>query len=280
MTGMAHHEALYQFVYLKAWPAALDALHQHAADIPHDPLLAHAATTFTDAFFTDLAATGPATHHDALEKLFLLHTGHFYRLPYTRFAVVIESLVTLYADRPEAALGYARHCPENPRCAALLQQYDAPPSTPVSHPAQDEVRLHATTPAVDKSHTISLFKSQQEVAFFMAVREVYPTYFVYPNVALSSVIHFEAIREALTAEERQYFFRCLVDCVVFDQHDGYRPRFFFELDSPRHDGEAQQAKDRSKDRILSLAGQRLYRIRPHAPHTDRAAFVALLKSLP
>ena len=104
----------------------------------------------------------------------------------------------------------------------------------------------------------------------------FATYFVYPNVALSSLVDYERIADRLTTEERRYFFRALVDCVVFDQHDDYRPRFFFELDSPLHDDETRRKKDAHKERILAPAGQKLYRIRAHEREHRREALVAML----
>ncbi len=271
------HEALYRLIYERQWAALLDALHRHREAVAADALLARAAETFVTAFFEALAGGAPEALAEELEKLFLLHTGGFYRLPEARFEQVVEALVRLHADRPEAALGYARFCPHNPRCAAVLRAH-APPE-PIQHAQADTLDVASTSPLADADATLPLFKSQQEADFFLAVREVFATYFVYPNVALSCLVDYEHLREHLSGEERRYFFRALVDCVVFDQHDGYRPRFFFELDSPLHDTEERQAKDRHKERILALAGQRLFRIRRREAGTGRAAFVALLKEL-
>lgn len=253
-------------------------VHRHHDAIADDALLARAAETFVATFFDHLDADS-VPFADALEKLFLLHTGGFYRLPEARFEQVIEALVTLHADRPEAALGYARHCPENVRCAEVLQLHAPWEPEPVPHSQDAVLGLAVSPPLCEADATVSLFKSQQEVDFFLAVREVYATYFVYPNVALSCLVEYERIKEHLTGEERTYFFRGVVDCVVFDQHDGYRPRYFFELDSVLHDTDAQRAKDRRKDRILALAGQTLHRLRKRDAAAGRLAFVALLKEL-
>jgi hypothetical protein len=196
-----------------------------------------------------------------------------------RFEQVIEALVVLHSNRPEAALGYARFCPKNARCAALLHRHTRPSPEPVVHTQAATLDVTVSPPIHTIDATIGLFKSQQEVDFFLAVREVYATYFVYPNVALSCLIDYEYIKEHLDAEERQYFFQSLVDCVVFDQHDGYRPIFFFELDSALHDTEARRAKDRRKEHILALAGQTLHRIRKRDAKAGRTAFVTLLMEL-
>lgn len=274
------HETVYRLIYERRWTAVLEVAHRRAADLPDDPLLARALRTFVPAFFDDLDRTGDDdAFAEALEKLVLLHTGGFFRVPDARFEAAVERLVRLHADRPEKALDFARFCPGNERCAAVLRQYGPAESAPVAHPAADAVRLTESRPLTPTDATVSLFKSRQEVDFFLAVREVFATYFVYPNVALSSLVDYERIADRLTGEERRYFFRALVDCVVFDQHDGYRPRFFFELDSPLHDDEARRKKDTHKERILALAGQKLYRIRAHDRERRREDFVAMLKAL-
>ena len=139
--------------------------------------------------------------------------------------------------------------------------------------------MSVTTPATAVTHSLSLFKSDQEATFFHAVRIVFQTYTPYPNVALSSLIDFEAIRHRLSSEERDYFFKSIVDCVLFDPHDDYRPVYFFELDSGHHDAPDQQAKDACKDRIVAAAGHRLYRIRPQVHPVTTDDFMATLRGV-
>ena len=274
---MIDHETIYQLLHERQWAALLDVVHRHHDAIAADVLLTRAAETFVDTFFDHLATADPTSFAEALEKLFLLHEGGFYRLPEARFEQVVEALVTLHADRPEAALGYARYCPENAQCAEVLLQHAPWEPEPVPHSQEAVLELAVSPPLSDIDATISLFKSQQENDFFLAVREVYATYFAYPNVALSCLVDYERIKDHLTGPERQFFFRGIVDCVVFDQHDGSRPRYFFELDSVLHDTTAQRKKDRHKDRILALAGQTLHHIRKRDTDTGRVAFVTLLK---
>ncbi|MFQ5570462.1 MAG: hypothetical protein ACE5G0_12345 [Rhodothermales bacterium] len=270
-------ETIYQLIYERQWAALLDVVHRQHDSLAGDALLTRAVETFVTTFFDHLSDGPPGAFAGELEKWFLLHTGGFYALPDARFEQVVEALVALHADRPEVAVGYARFYPENERCAAVLHRH-APPE-PVPHTQEATLDLAVRPPLTDVDARISLFKSQQEIDFFLAVREVYATYFVYPNVALSCLVDYERIKEHLAPEARQYFFRGIVDCVVFDQHGGYRPVYFFELDSTLHDTEARQANDRHKERILALAGQTLHRIRRREATAGRAAFVALLKEL-
>ena len=272
-------EGLYGLIYEARWAAVLTLIHRHHGAVDGDPMLDRAGATFVDMFFEALASAPEDAFGEELEKLLLLHTAGFFPLSPARFETVVERLVKLHQERPEAALGFARFCPENLRCAAVIRAHGRPIPVPVAHGQEDVLHLSARPPEAATDATISLFKSQQEEAFFLAVREVFPTYLAYPNVALSSLVDYDAVQDRLSGKERQYFFRGLVDCVVFDQHAGYRPRFFFELDSPLHDEEAQQTRDRYKDHILAVAGQTLYRIRRQGPASGRAAFIALLKDI-
>lgn len=269
------HEGLYQMIYAGEWAAVLDVLHRHHGELAADPRLAHAIETFVEAFFRQLETVPP----QPLETLFLLHTGRFYRLPEARFAQLVARLVAHYMDQPDVALRYARLCPEEPACARLLRAYAAPAQEVIAHPQHADLDLVENAAVTPHQATLPLFKSQQEADFFLAVREVFATYLVYPNVALHSVIDYAQVRPHLTPRERAYFFRALLDCVVFDQHDGYRPRFFFELDSALHDEDERREKDRAKDRILALAGQPLFRLRKRRRNPGRAAFIAALKAL-
>ena len=272
-------ETIYRLIYDRQWAALLDLLYYHRATIASDDLLKQAAETFTSVFFNEIRDRDPSEYHNELEKLFLLHTGKFYNLSEKCFEQVVVYLVTIHEHRPKAALGYARYYPENALCARVIDQFGHNERERFSH-GQDQLIELSQCPAKRAiDYTVSLFKSQQEIDFFMAVREVFATYLVYPNVALRCIVDYENIKGNLTGEERSYFFMGLIDCVVFDQHDGYRPLYFFELDSALHDDEAQRTKDRHKERILALAGKALYRIRKRGRHVAHTAYISLLKEL-
>jgi len=66
--------------------------------------------------------------------------------------------------------------------------------------------------------------------------------------------------------------------VVFDYHLDL-PKFFFELDSSYHDTPAQKEKDALKNRIFSVAGLKLYRIRRVAVEKTRADFSRLIREI-
>ncbi|GAB5520998.1 MAG: DUF2726 domain-containing protein [Rhodothermales bacterium] len=267
-------EQLFQHIHAHRWAEALAVVYARREAIPDDPLLQHALATLVDAFLNDLGADGPLPHADALDTLFLLHTGAFVVLPEAAFTQVVVALVHLHKDRPETAVGYARFCPDAPACAALIAAH-----TPDTLRTDAEATVTTQPARASRDAIQPLFRSRQEATFFTAVREVFPMYAVYPNVALHACLDADALRPHLDAAERAYLFRALVDCVVFDQHDGYRPRYFFELDSPWHDLPERKAQDRRKDHILAEAGQRLYRIRMHERNPTVAQFVALLRDV-
>ncbi|GIV58629.1 MAG: hypothetical protein KatS3mg042_1542 [Rhodothermaceae bacterium] len=272
-------EAFYRLLHARQWGGVLDLVHRIGRGAAEDPLLARAVETFVMTFFQVLEGEPDELPAAALEKVLLLYRGGYLALSDDHVDAVVAALVRHHAGHPARALDYARFRPEHPVCAAYLRAHAPPEAEPVPHPREDLVRVTRSRPLAGEDARRSLFRSQQEADFFQAVREVFATYFVYPNVALSSVLDYERLRDRLSGEERRYFFRALVDCVVFDQHAGYLPRYFFELDGPHHDDTDRREKDRLKERILALAGQRLYRIRPRAGVAGREAFVALLKAI-
>ncbi|HEX7071295.1 MAG TPA: DUF2726 domain-containing protein [Rhodothermales bacterium] len=270
------HEHLFRLIHESRWNEAAGMLHRHHEAVAADPLLRQASDVFVSSVSNLLESSSNETDTDLLERLFLLHQGRFVTLPPNVFERVVVGLVEANAHRPEAALAYARYCASHPRCAAVLEALGDPVRERVAHDRAehiDVVSSHSDAPDASRP----LLRSGQEESFFRAVREVFATYLVYPNVALSAVLDYELMKPRLSAEERRYFFHALVDCVVFDQQNEYRPRFFFELDSPLHDDHVRQERDLMKDRILSAAGQRLFRIRCRSVVASSEDFARLIR---
>lgn len=283
-TPVLDAEDVYRLTQAQDWNAVLEALQAQARArrAPDDPRFEQAVQTFEDELFRQLAALPSAV----LERVVLMHSGRQYRLAGERFERAVVALVQRLADdgRAGEARSYARFCPQHPACRAVLEEASEPvegggPRVPVLPPALEaDFAVRRTVPA-DEDHSRRLFRSAQEERFFTALREVFPTYAIYPNVALSSVVDLDAVAGCLDPAVRRYAFRALVDAVVFDQQDGYRPRYFFELDSPHHDAAERQQKDAWKERVLAGAGQSLVRVRPHRPDVSVGAFVRLLVHL-
>lgn len=144
----------------------------------------------------------------------------------------------------------------------LITKYENTHSKELKHSSDDTIKVSINPDIQKENHTIKLFKSKQEYEFFYAIRENYPNYYTYPNVAVSCIIDFDKIKNKLSNTEKDYFFKAIVDSVVYEQSDdNFIPKFYFELDSIYHDEKKQIAKDSIKDKIFSLAGQELIRIR-------------------
>ena len=91
------------------------------------------------------------------------------------------------------------------------------------------------------------------------------------------MIDFSIIKNTLTIEEKEYFFRALIDCVVINTDKKYIPFKFIELDSKYHDTKVQKEKDMLKDNILSKAGQKLIRIRQKTFKEREKGFEKLIR---
>ncbi len=143
----------------------------------------------------------------------------------------------------------------------LIRDYDRTQPKIVEHSQQRTIQVTVNNEVEPVDSTISLFKSKQEYNFYRAVREVYSTCLVFPNVAVTALVDFDQIKHFLDQNERSYFFKALVDCVVFDAENSFKPFKMLEFDSVYHDSEKQQANDRIKDKIMAKAGHKLIRIR-------------------
>jgi len=199
-----------------------------------------------------------------LEQFYLLHTGpnfHFV-LPSVDVERLVEKIIIGYRPTQiQSALRYAKRYIHLPISIELLREFEQTQPKVVEHTQQSTIHVTVNNEIESVDSTISLFKSGQEYEFYRAVREVYSTYIVFPNVALSALIDFEKIKQFLDQNERSYFFKALVDCVVFDAENAFKPFKMLEIDSVYHDSQEQQIKDRMKDKIMAKAGQRLIRIR-------------------
>jgi len=204
------------------------------------------------------------------------HKNYHFKLSAEDYKKVVLKLVEV-EENAKTAYDYALKFPEEEVCKEVITTYETKIPKVVEH-SQSE-KLHVTTNrsvgVLDAS--TSLFKSIQEYHFYKAIREVFPTFLVFPNVALSAVIDFNLIKDSLSKEEKSYFFKALIDCVVFDSENRFKAVKFFELDSPYHDTEKQGIKDAYKDSILAKAGQKLWRIRRLSIELDETDFIKLIR---
>ncbi|WPF86979.1 hypothetical protein WEU38_09105 [Cyanobacterium aponinum AL20118] len=279
---MIDQEYIYQLIYRKEWRELLDFVYQYSKISTSDELIVNAVKIFEDELFRELhKGSETKDFQDILEKLFLLDKGRAYKLSEGRSSRVIVELVKLYNAQglKKKAYEYAKYNPSDEICAEVINLYEKTLPKVVEHSQSHKIRVTKNRNKPNVNYVRSLFRSNQEIEFFMVVREIYQMYVVYPNVALSCVIDFNKIKDNLAQEERDFFFKGIIDCVVFDQHQNYIPVKFFELDSHYHDSFEQQKKDNYKDHILSLAGQKLYRIRKSSNEQGRQEFMKLIREL-
>ncbi|MEW6495739.1 MAG: hypothetical protein AB1589_24950 [Cyanobacteriota bacterium] len=282
MTTNIDYEQIYQLTFRKQWAELLELVYQYSKVASSNELVMSAVKTFENEFFGELdKGVTNANIEVLLEKLFVLDKGRIYKLSEERSIRVVVELANIYRKKGllKKAYDYAKFYPEDERCAEIIKLHQESLPKVIEHSQSTQIKVTENRNISNINHTTSLFKSHQELEFFMAVREIFQMFVVYPNVALTCLINFNKIENRLSPEERSFFFRGIVDCVVFDQHNRYKPIKFFELDSPYHDLPDQKLRDSYKDNILALAGQRLYRIRKTSDNQGRAEFMKLIREI-
>jgi hypothetical protein len=131
------------------------------------------------------------------------------------------------------------------------------PTTEKSNNSKNKKRtLHPRTDWLNP-----LFKSSLETHFYQALKDVFPSFFIYPNVALSNIFAEDQLFPHLNSEQRNFYFKGVVDFVVYDPTDGHVPKYFFEVDSFYHDRQEVIIRDEKKNAIFNAANIPLYRIR-------------------
>ena len=275
-------EEIYQLLVKEDWVHLLSFVWQNPNLIASDEIIRHAINTCETVFFSGLAKEKDGEKLlSTLETFYMLHTERKHRLSEERFKVLIHEIVKIWKEKNlEQAYLRAKKYPDDELCQLVIKQYEATLPKRVAHSQSSSIQVieNKNISTVDGRRT--LFKAPQEKEFFDAVRDAFPLFTVYPNVALSSVISFDAVKHHLSNPEQNYFFMAIVDCVVFDyHHDLYLPKFFFELDSSYHDEVEQIRKDEYKNNIFSAAGQKLYRIRRTGGKQNRGDFAQLIRDL-
>lgn len=275
-------EQVYQFLAQKKWSELVDLLHAYCKVIPSDYALEAAFKVVESEIIRNFDEFQQDEKFERnLSNLHLIHSGKLYLLSDTTVNKLIVELAKLYDKKGdiEQAHYYAAKLPQDSFCASIIEKYSQTLPKVVAHSQSQKIRVTENKNVSASNHTISLFKSPQEHDFFMAVRDVFPMFMAYPNVALSTLIDFDKIQSLLSSDEKNYFFTAVVDCVVFDQHKEYIPIYFFELDSSTHDNESQRKRDKMKDNILAAAGQRLYRIRKLSHSQGKKEFMKLISEV-
>lgn len=174
---------------------------------------------------------------------------------------LIEILIRLSNQNLKKAYQYAKEYPNEKFAQSTIEEFEATQPKEVVHTQSGYIKLTHNNQIQEEDCRISLFKSKEEQKMFLAFKRIFDTYQIYPNVALSSLIDYQKIKEMLSKSEQKYFFNASIDLVVFEPFKQYEPIYFFELDSVWHDEEGAIEKDKMKDSIFSTAGLKLFRIR-------------------
>jgi len=275
-------EQVYQLLAQKKWSELVDLLHTYYTVIPLDSSLEAAFNIFESELIRNFGEFRQDQKFEKnLSNLHLLHSAKFYSFSEATINKLIVELAILYDKKGDIdqAYYYATKFPQDSFCLSIIEKYLQTLPKVVAHSQSQSIHVTENKNISTTNYTISLFRSPQEHDFFMAVRNTFPMYMVYPNVALSALINFDGIQPRLSSDERNYFFTAVVDCVVFDQHKEYIPIYFFELDSSTHDNESQRKRDKMKDKILATAGQRLYRIRKSSHTQGQKEFMKLVSEV-
>lgn len=277
-----NQEEIYQLLAQKRWDSLLRFVWHNLTLVDSDPIIQHAIETCETEFFKDLETEDNKERHiNNLESFYVLHKESKHILSEEKFRVITVELTKLWRDKDlKQAYSRAKHFPNDDFCREVIKEYEDSVPKQVLHSQNQVIQVTENKNISEGDGRRTLFKSMQEREFFAAVREVFVMFTVYPNVALSSILDFNSIKDSLSSSERDFYFKGVVDCVVFDHHkELYEPKFFYELDSIYHDSPKQLRKDKYKDNIFSAAGQRLFRIRRIGKNQKKGDFIELIRDI-
>lgn len=270
-------ESIFQLVNKKDWTKIIEIFkdNDNYNFIINEPVL----KPLIDEYFIDelLTTNDPAYKH-CLTNFYVLHESpkYVFKLNENNYRKLIVKIVEVEKDLA-TAYNYATIFKDEPICKKIIEQYQRELPKIVQHSQESKLYVTENKNVSSVNASISLFKSNQEYSFYKAIREIYPTYFVIPNVSLNAIINFDMISNKLSSEEKKYFFGALIDCVVIDTENNYKPIKFIELDSHYHDKEKQIKNDKMKDNILAVAGLKLIRIRPIKKNSNENDFITLIR---
>ena len=277
-----NYEYIYQLIFQKKWIELINFINPYSKDGWSDELVMRAMKTFEKEFFRELDEQPTNENNlDLLLKLFIIDKGRLYKFPSECLVRIVQEIVKIYQikDLADLAYNYAKFCPNDELCAEVIREHEKFLSKVIEHSQNDKIKVTENQIIANTDYTLTFFKSQEQIDFFLAIKEVFQMYVVYPNVALSCLIDFRKIEDKLSINEKDIFFKTIINCVVFDQRKNYKPINFYELANSGYELPDQKIKDSYKDKFFSLAGQKLYRIRKTSSGQGKAEFIKLIKEI-
>lgn len=261
---MFERESLFKMIFNKEWEKISDVLCKNSKLLKSDPIIQQAIQLFENEFFADISEL------TTKEKLLALeYPGLIIELDQKSFSssfverFLDEKLKIMMELKSDAVISFAASHQERPLARKILKNIQSSHPESIADARRIDVSINSTATDYREPRIINLFKSKQEENFFEAIRQSFPTYHPYPNVALSCVLDFEKIKNKLDQSQKNYYFRAIIDSVVFDSANGYKPMYFFELDSHFHDNDIARKNDAMKNAIFEAGNVKLIRIRAH-----------------
>ena len=279
-----NQEIMFQLLQKCEWEKLLEYEYSYQKEIINNPILKSIFDKyFISLLLDDLKKKNDKTYSYVILKRvyqrFIQHRNKTYNIP----DEIFEKLIIYYLEilQFQNEMKMAQHIANTWNHLDVCKTYLINHSKEIKHSNDDNIKISENSNIKKENHIIPLFKSKQESEFFYAIREYYPNYFTYPNVAISCIIDFKKIKDNLSNQEKDYFFKAIIDSVVYEQiNDNFIPKLYFELDSIYHDSKEQILKDTMKDKFFSLAGQKLIRIRSKLDkNLVRNDFKRLIKEL-
>lgn len=260
---MINQESIYKWLSNSEYGKVIDLLHRQKEVIKSDPILSYAAqTSITEILRVSNEKENPTNDFIFnLERLNLIHIGKFFQMNEEQHKQLIKTLIRFSKQDLKKTYQYAKQYPDEIEFSSIIEAYEKKQAKEIDHNQSGYIKLSHNNEIADMDCRISLFKSKEEQKMFLAFKRIFDTYQIYPNVALSNLIDYNKIKRKLLQEERRYFFQASIDLVVFEPFKQYEPIYFFELDSIWHDEENAVKNDKMKDKIFSISGLKLFRIR-------------------
>ena len=269
---MIDTEKLFQQLAAKDWDNLSEMLLQNKGLIHKDPYLDRVAQLFETEFFDHIAPMSATERVIKMRHISLIidsdrkcFAGAFVD------KLIDQKLHALKEAGDKTLANYASTYFERPLAKQILLELRREDPEQLAQARHSFAKIDAATSRNSSAKTVKLFKSPQEEIFFNALRDAFPLFIPYPNVAMSCAIDIDAIRDSLSPEEREYFFKAIIDFVLYDPKTGHEPIHFFELDSKYHDGEKARRNDALKNSIFSAAGIKLVRIRAFVANETTAS---------
>ena len=194
---MINQENIYQFLQQENWTKLIDIFYRNKDIIKSDLLLKQASQTTIQVMVQKASALDSEKDFiENLGKLTLLNAGKFIELSSEQDESILLALANGHRENISLAYSYAKNYPENELAKSIIEEYHKEFPKEISN--SFESRILTTENIFDKNGIDarkSMFNSYQESEFFIALKRVFDTYQVYPNVALSNIIDYDLIKD-------------------------------------------------------------------------------------